>query len=128
MGFAQRGVRNFMSVSTMMREGTVKLKDDTVLHYTVAGESDAVVLCIPGALGTARTDFGPQLDGLSDSYTVVSFDPRGYGRSQPPVRTFSPNFYEEDATDAAELMEKLKINRYSVLGWSDGANCGTILV
>ena len=74
------------------------------LHYEIAGIAPDVILCMPGALGTTRSDFGPQLNGLSDKFTVVVFDPRGYGKSIPPKRDFPQDFYDRDADDAANLM------------------------
>ena len=66
-----------------------------------------MVLCIPGVLGTTQSNYGPQLRGLSEDFTVVSFDPRGYGKSIPPKREFQGNFFEQDAEDAAEFVYKL---------------------
>ena len=68
------------------------------------------VLCLPGALGTAVTDFGPQLTQLPElnpAVEVIAFDPRGYGKSQPPIRDFPLNFLERDADDAKTLMDTL---------------------
>jgi valacyclovir hydrolase len=76
---------------------------------------------MPGAMGTVETDFAPQLEHLSRDFRVVSFDPRGYGRSRPPARDFPDGFYERDAADAAALMKALGHDRYAILGWSDGA-------
>ena len=46
-----------------------------------------------------------QLDRLNrDLLTIVAWDPRGYGRSIPPERTWD-NFFEHDALDAAALMK-----------------------
>ena len=73
----------------------------------MAGNSSDVILCMPGALGSTRSDFGPQLTGLSDKFTVVAFDPRGYGKSIPPWRDFPADFLHRDADDAAELMVKI---------------------
>eukprot|EP00794_Sanderia_malayensis_P006528 gene6528-7270_t len=97
------------------------------LHYEVAGESSDVILCLPGALGSSRSDFGPQLRDLSDKFTVIAFDPRGYGKSIPPWRDFPENFFQRDADDAAELMLKIGCPKFSVLGWSDGGMAGIIL-
>ncbi|KAM9832036.1 LOW QUALITY PROTEIN: exocyst complex component 2 [Neosynchiropus ocellatus] len=69
----------------------------------------------------AQTDFGPQLQSLDrDRFTVVAFDPRGYGRSRPPDRDFPPDFFERDASDAVALMKLLGFGSFSLLGWSDG--------
>ena len=50
------------------------------IHYVESGGAHAglpTLVALPGALGTAESDFGPQLRGLADSVHVVSFDPRG---------------------------------------------------
>ena len=47
----------------------------------------------------------PQFEGLSkEKYTLVTLDPRGYGKSRPPERDFPLDFYRRDAEDAAGLM------------------------
>lgn len=56
--------------------------------------------------GSTWTDFGPQLKTLNkERFTVVGFDPRGYGQSRPPDRDFPPDFFERDAKDAVDLMQ-----------------------
>ena len=99
---------------------------DVKLHYELRGAGPAL-LCLPGALGTGKTDFGPQLTEWSKSYTVVAPDPRGYGRSRPPERDFSEDFFQRDADDMAELMTSLGYDRYLLAGWSDGANSAVLL-
>lgn len=91
------------------------------LHYQRAGEGEHSLLLLPGALGSGETDFGPQLSTLDGSrFTVVSWDPRGYGRSRPPDRDFPLHFFHRDAKDAVDLMQALGFRRFSLLGWSDG--------
>ena len=103
------------------------------LHYERRGAGPHAVLCIPGALGTAISDFSPQLEhfGSENSmYTIVGYDPRGYGASRPPNRTFqtSPEiFHEVDAHDAHGLMKALGFSEFSILGWSDGGIAGVFL-
>lgn len=64
------------------------------------------MLCFPGALGTIWSDFKPQINALDKSkFTVVAWDPPGYGHSRPPNRKFSLSFYEDDATTAFEFMQ-----------------------
>lgn len=77
------------------------------IHHEVAGQGNRVVLCMPGALGSTQSDFAPQLHGLSDVFTVIAFDPRGYGKSIPPKRDYPDDFFERDAMDAASLMNAL---------------------
>lgn len=98
------------------------------LAYIQVGTGKHPVLLIPGALGSAMTDFGPQLQTMDrDKFTVIGFDPRGYGRSIPPTRDFPIDFFDRDARDAAGLMKKLGFTKYSVLGWSDGGNVACVL-
>ncbi|XP_010745915.3 valacyclovir hydrolase [Larimichthys crocea] len=91
------------------------------LYYEQTGRGKHAVLLLPGALGSTRTDFGPQMKSLNkERFTVVCFDPRGYGKSRPPARDFPIDFYERDAKDAVDLMKALGFGKFSMLGWSDG--------
>lgn len=86
------------------------------------------LLLIPGALGTGLTDFGPQLEALSQAgVRVIAPDARGYGKSRPPKRQFPLDFYEQDAQDCAALMATLGCQSYAVSGWSDGAIISLLL-
>ena len=100
IGFQQK-LRSMKTVSSKTEVNGVEI------HHEVAGKGSRVVLCMPGALGSTQSDFGPQLKGLSDEFTVVAFDPRGYGRSIPPKRDFPADFFARDADDAAGLMNAL---------------------
>ncbi|XP_026179353.1 valacyclovir hydrolase [Mastacembelus armatus] len=91
------------------------------LYYEQTGRGKHAVLLLPGALGSTKTDFGPQLKSLNkERFTVVGWDPRGYGRSRPPDRDFRSDFFERDAKDAVDLMKALGFGKFSLLGWSDG--------
>ncbi|XP_043818535.1 valacyclovir hydrolase isoform X2 [Dromiciops gliroides] len=91
------------------------------LHYQQTGEGKHGVLLLPGMLGSGESDFGPQLKNLNKQlFTVVAWDPRGYGHSIPPNRDFPVDFFERDAKDAVDLMKTLKFKTVSLLGWSDG--------
>lgn len=64
------------------------------------------VLCFPGALGTIWSDFKPQIESLDgNKFTVVTWDPPGYGCSRPPNRNFTTGFYENDADQAHNFMK-----------------------
>jgi len=78
----QRTPRYMSSISSKIQVHGVEI------HYEVAGQSNHVVLCLPGALGSTQSDFGPQLKGLKNEFTVITFDPRGYGKSIPATRDF----------------------------------------
>lgn len=100
------------------------------INYVKSGQGKKTILLLPGALGSAWTDFKPQIEklpALLDNYTIIAWDPPGYGLSVPPARTFTTNFFYNDAEDAASLMKSLGYSEYSVLGWSDGGITGIIL-
>nr|XP_055041734.1 valacyclovir hydrolase [Misgurnus anguillicaudatus] len=98
------------------------------LFYQYTGQGSHALLLMPGALGSGLTDFGPQLEKLNKSrFTVVAWDPRGYGRSRPPDRDFPADFFQRDAKDAVDLMQALGFTRFSLLGWSDGGITALIM-
>lgn len=61
------------------------------------------------------------------TFNVLAWDPVGYGKSIPPARNFTKDFLERDADDLKNLMDSLKVDRFNVLGWSDGGITGLIL-
>lgn len=89
------------------------------------------VLLMPGALGSAWTDFRPQIEQLPQllpNHTIIAWDPPGYGKSTPPQRQFSLDFFEQDANVAHNLMTALGHGgRYAACGWSDGGITAMIL-
>ena len=71
------------------------------IHFERVGTGDHTLLLLPGALGSTRTDFSPQLNGLNrDRLCLIAWDPPGYGYSRPPDRDFN-DFYRKDAEMAA---------------------------
>lgn len=118
-----------LTISRNMATGK-KLVNGVELFYDSRGSGSHALVCIPGAMGTARSDFTPQLDyfGSRDGLQIIAFDPRGYGYSRPPQRHFSgTSSFENDAKDAKGLMDALNIKKFSVLGWSDGGIAGLML-
>lgn len=98
------------------------------IHFETSGSGPHTILLLPGALGSTRTDFSKQLtDFNKKDYTLIAFDPRGYGKSIPPQRTWPLEFLQRDADDANGLCMKLGLKSVSVMGWSDGGITGMIL-
>ena len=50
---------------------------------------------------------------------MIGWDPPGYGKSRPPMRSWE-NFFREDARIAVATMTALGFNKFSLAGWSDG--------
>lgn len=100
------------------------------INFVEAGSGDKGVILLPGALGTAWTDFKPQIEHLPTmlpNHKIIAWDPPGYGKSRPPEKDFGVDFYEKDAEAAASLMEKIGFRSFSVVGWSDGGITGMIM-
>jgi pimeloyl-ACP methyl ester carboxylesterase len=89
------------------------------LYYEVRGTGPPVLL-IMGATGDGG-HFDTLADVLADEFTVVTYDRRGNGRSPPPAgwTTTSP---EEQADDAAGLVDALAVGPTAVFGTSSGGN------
>lgn len=101
-------------------------------------DAEHTVLLLPGALGSAWTDFRPQLERLPsvlpETWCVIGWDPPGYGRSTlmpaGTARDFPLDFFRRDAQAAGDLMEVLHgeaNKKYSLVGWSDGGITSMIL-
>ena len=102
--------------------------DGTGINYVRAGTGEHPVLLLPGAVGSIWTDFKPQVEGLDRrKFTIVAWDPPGYGKSRPPDRAFPDDFFERDAVQACNLMKLLGYTRFSLIGWSDGGITSLIL-
>lgn len=85
------------------------------IFYTVYGKGDPVVL-LHGGLGNSA-HFGFQLPALIDKFQVIAIDSRGQGRS---TRGKAAMTYDQMAADVVAVLDKLAIQRASVVGWSDG--------
>lgn len=91
----------------LLLPGALGKHSDTLgLSTTTISLADIVKTLFCSATGSTKTDFGPQLKSLNkERFTVVGWDPRGYGLSRPPDRDFPPDFFERDAKDAVDLMK-----------------------
>jgi len=110
-----------------MASGKV-LVDDVELYYEKKGDGPHIIACIPGAMGDTNA-FSKQLEyfGSRQEFTVVTFDPRGYGKSRPPQRQFTKEFLTVDVKDVIGLMDALGYKQFSVFGSSNGAMIAMIL-
>lgn len=102
----------------MTRHGHVQVKGAS-LYYAITG-SGSPVLLLHGSLGSSD-DWGYQISALAAHHTVIVMDSRGQGRSTRDARPFS---YDLMADDVVALLDKLKIGKVDLVGWSDGANIG----
>lgn len=105
---------------------TLMLTDGATIAYHDVGQGSPLLL-MHGFTGTARAHLGGLIDDLQIDHRVIAPDLRGYGASRPPLRDFPPDFYQRDAADMAELLDRLAPGPVVALGFSDGAESALLL-
>lgn len=94
--------------------------NDIKMYYATYGAGDPVIL-LHGGLGHSDI-WGNQVPALVDAgFKVVVADSRGHGRS---TRSAQPYSYALMASDVVALMDYLKLDKASIVGWSDGGIIG----
>jgi len=83
------------------------------LYAEECGAGRAIVLLHDGLLHSVLWD--GVWPGLCRQYHIVRYDRRGFGRSDPPTKAFSP------VEDLTAVLEHAKISRAAVVGCSSGA-------
>ncbi|MBB4370871.1 pimeloyl-ACP methyl ester carboxylesterase [Bradyrhizobium sp. cir1] len=87
--------------------------------YAVYGRGEPVLL-LHGGLANANY-WGHQVRALQRHYQVIVMESRGHGRSS---RNQEPYGYDLMASDVVGLLDRLKIRKAAIVGWSDGAIIG----
>ena len=96
--------------------------DNAKIYFESYGRGDSLIL-LHGGLVTMQVWYC-QLPVLCQKYRVISIDLRGHGRSTLGTDKLT---YRLMADDIAKVMEFLKVQKGSVIGWSDGGNTGLLL-
>lgn len=97
--------------------------DGARIWYASYGNGAPVIL-LHGGLGNSG-NWGYQVPALVEAgHQVIVIDSRGHGRSTRDDRLYT---YELMASDVLAVMNRLKIGKAAVAGWSDGACIGMIL-
>lgn len=92
------------------------------MYYETYGTGKPLLL-IHGN-GGSMADFSNQIPFFSQHYRVIVADNRSHGKS---IDTQDSLSYEMMADDFAGLLDHLKIDSASVIGWSDGGINGLLL-
>lgn len=100
------------------RDGYFTTDDGARIHYLHAGSGNAPALVlIPGWTLTASL-WSEQLQRFSNDRLVIAVDSRSQGASSIMPTGNTP---ERRAQDLHELMASLHVNRFVIVGWSQGA-------
>jgi pimeloyl-ACP methyl ester carboxylesterase len=105
-------------------EGGFANVNDIKLYYAVFNkQAEKAVVLLHG--GFASSDYWAyEVPALSKTYRVIVVDSRGHGRS---TMTQQPFTYDLMASDVLQLLNYLKIEKASIIGWSDGGIIGLLL-
>jgi pimeloyl-ACP methyl ester carboxylesterase len=93
--------------------------NDIKVYYEVYGEGEPLLL-LHGNSGSID-NFLYQIPELSKHFKVVAVDSRAQGRTSDSDQEIS---YSLMASDMSQLIDKLKLGKVNVVGWSDGGNIG----
>lgn len=94
----------------------VKTKDQTRLFYRDRGEGIPVVLIHGWPLNGDMFEY-QALDFLRSGFRVITYDRRGFGRSEQPAKGYDYNTLADDLHD---LIEHLGLEKVSLVGFSMG--------
>ncbi|MBY5698895.1 alpha/beta fold hydrolase [Rhizobium leguminosarum] len=93
--------------------------NDIKMYYAEYGEGNPI-LFIHGGLGNAEV-WGHQVADFARDHRVIVADSRGHGRS---TRGQQPFGYDLITSDYVALLDYLKIDKVTLVGWSDGGIIG----
>ncbi len=93
--------------------------NDIKVYYEVYGEGEPLLL-LHGNSGSIES-FIYQIPELSKHFKVIAVDSRAQGRTSDSDQEIS---YALMASDMSELIDKLKLGKVNIVGWSDGGNIG----
>jgi len=111
-----------ISPATTELRGKVEA-DGTTIHYVSYGAGPAVLL-LNGGLSNRLVWFSQIPELVAAGRQVVIPDVRGHGFSRLGRKELN---YRLLATDAIGVLDRLKIQKADVVGWSDGGNTALLL-
>ncbi|HEY1558651.1 MAG TPA: alpha/beta hydrolase [Kofleriaceae bacterium] len=99
--------------------GDVAVDGGAKIYYAIYGSGSAdspPVVLLHGGLGNSD-HWANQVPALAAKFEVIAIDSRGQGRS---TRTRAAVTYDLMAADVLAVLDHLKVERASLVGWSDG--------
>ncbi len=107
---------SLIAVCPVLGQGDLFVLDDGAKLYLEEIGTGKTLLFIPGWKMTHRF-FEHQKSHFSKSYHVVTYDPRGQGRSD---KTIDGNNYKVHAADLRQILSKKDLNDVVIVSWSSG--------
>jgi pimeloyl-ACP methyl ester carboxylesterase len=88
------------------------------MYYEIHGTGEPLVL-IHGGGSTINTTFDKLLPLFAKTHQVIAVELQAHGRTSDRS---TPESFEQDADDVAELLKQLNINNADIFGFSNGGN------
>lgn len=100
-----------------MEKKFVELSNKETIYYIEEGTSNKDVFVLIHGNQSSGVHHKPLIESLKNQYHIIAPDLRGFGDSTYHNRVKS---IEDFCNDVIELLEKLNIKEYYLLGWSTG--------
>jgi pimeloyl-ACP methyl ester carboxylesterase len=108
------------TLPTATESGMAPVNDIEMYYATYGDPSNPALLLLHGGLGNADY-FVNQIPAFAEHFYVITADSRGHGRSTMSEQQIG---YALMASDVLALLDYLKIDKTSLVGWSDGGIIG----
>ena len=95
------------------RENYFRTSDDAIIYFEDQGSGKPIVL-VPGFVCTTQF-YKRNVEGLSPTNRVITFDPRGQGKSSKGLQGHT---IARNAQDIKELLDHLNLKDVTLIGWS----------
>ena len=95
----------------------VEIHDGLLIPYLEQGDRDGVPLILLHGLTDSHRSYEPVLEALPSSIRAIALTARGHGDAGKPEAGYDA---DQMAADVIAVLDKLAIERASVVGWSDG--------
>lgn len=107
------------AISGMIRDAKnfFRTSDDAVIYFEDYGKGDPIVI-LHGFLCSSKF-FRKNIEGLSKDHRLILIDWRGHGSSS---KTLTGLDMPRCARDVREIIDFLKLDRVTLLGWSMGSS------
>lgn len=99
--------------------------EDGNIHYTVSGQGHPLLMLLPQSSGPVG--IAPFLGALSERFTVIRYDQRGTGRSDPIAAPDGMSMAAR-AAEVAGLLDALEIGKAALCCHSTGCGIGVATV
>ncbi|MHC4991871.1 MAG: alpha/beta fold hydrolase, partial [Planctomycetota bacterium] len=109
----------------LTREGYVPVDDGLRLHYRIYGEGGETLVLLHGGPGANFMGVGPDLLPLAEDHTLVMYDQRGGGHSDPDPEA-SSSTAATHVRDLATVRRHLGLERMTLIGHSWGCVLATL--